>query len=146
MNDVEARYERLNRASSVALISIAVAMLASASAITARDHDWIEDGSLWVELFTLVTIAGYLAFGAIMLLGWRFGRRLTADQRAQFRDELARMVATRSVQQAFIVTMVAAAVIAAIPDGVEWSGRAAAMTLFAIGMLTLAWARLRAEQ
>lgn len=146
MNDIETRYDRVNRASSIALISIAVGMLASASAITARDHGWIEDGSFWTGLLTLVTIGGYLVFGALMLLGWRFGTRLTAEQRAQFRDELARMVAAQSVQRAFIVTMVAAALMAAMPARIAWSGQAAAMTLFAIGMLTLAWTRLRAEQ
>lgn len=146
MNDLEDRYERFSYASSVALIAIAVAMLASAVTITARDHGWIEAGSLWVGLLTVVTITGYLAFGVIMLLGYRFGRRLTLEERSRLQDELNRLIAARSVQRAFIVTMVTAALLGAMPAQLSWPGRAAAMTLFAVGMLTLAWSRLRAER
>ena len=145
MNDLETRYQRMNRASLIALVGIGVAMLCSAVSITARENGWIDSGSLWEGLLAVGRVAGWATFGVTLLLSWRFGRRLGAEQRAQLRDELDQFLKARSVQRAFLVTMVVAAVIGALPSAVSWPGRAVAMTLFAIGVLTLAGTRLREE-
>jgi hypothetical protein len=145
MDNIEDRYQRISRGMSLALVAISLAMLASAATTVAADHDWIEKGSLLFGALTLTTVVGYLAFGLLMMIGWRFSRRLSPEEREQLGDEFAQFVTYRSAQRAFIVTMVAAALLAALPEEVRWPGRAAAMTLFAIGMLTLAWFRLRAD-
>ena len=146
MNSLEVRYHRLSNASAVALIAIAVGTLAIAASATARHAGWIEGDSMWAGVLTLVSIAGYLIFGAIAFLGWRFARTLTPQQRAQVSGEFESFTATRTIRRAFIVAMIAAVLIGALPDRVDWPGNASAMTIFAIGMLSLAWGRLQSNR
>jgi hypothetical protein len=139
---LEREQRRLETWSIVGLAALAAASLAEAGRLIGLDRQWFLEGGSVERILSVVWMVGLLLFGGMFVALWWRGRSQDDDARRVLGDEMQRFLSRKNAVSAFVMTYVAATILAALPIAAELPGRAVALIVVAVATASLATGRL----
>lgn len=143
---IERRRHQLDIGTIGGLGLLSLASLAEAGRLIGLELDWFGSGGGADRALSVVWIVGLVGFGVAFATVWLIGQRLGPSEREALGDELAVFLARKTAVGAFVVTYLAALVLAAIPSTVGLPGRAVALLIVAVATASVAGGRLVAAR